>query len=506
MERFYVTTSIPYANSAPHIGFAMEAVQADFLARYHRMIGEDVYFLTGTDEHGMKISDTARDLGKTPQEFVDNIALLNQSLKKILNLTYDDFIRTTSDRHKRGAQALWMKLFEAGDIYKDSYSGFYCTGCEAYITEKEIVDGNCPIHKKPVQKFSEENYFFKLSKYSKKIGEMIEKDEIKILPEFRKREFLNVVKEGLRDISFSRPKSALQWGIEVPNDPMHVMYVWCDALSNYITALDFENNGELYEKYWPCDAHVIGKDILRFHAGIWVGMLLSAKLPVPKSIHVHGFITSGGHKMSKSLNNVVSPFDVYEKYGTDGLRYYLLREIPTTDDGDFTNERFEELFNGELANNLGNLVNRVFAMTERYFKGVVPQSNKTYEDIVKKTEYLWETYHNSINNFEIKKAIEEILAYTKTANLFIDEKKPWALAKENSQELGDVLYTLLEMLRHVGCLLNPVLPETSEKILSALSLKPAAGNLKKVEKWGALEAGVKTEMPKQLFPRIESKL
>lgn len=505
MERFYITTAIPYANSEPHIGFAMEAVQADFLARYHRMLGEDVYFLTGTDEHGMKIADKAKELGKTPQEHVDDIVKMNQALKNILNLTYDDFIRTTSDRHKKGAQKLWMKLVEAGDIYKDTYSGYYCPGCEAYITEKDIVDGNCPIHKKPVHQFSEENYFFKLSKYSKKIGQLIESDELKILPEFRKREFLNVVKEGLKDISFSRPKSALEWGIHVPDDPMHVMYVWCDALSNYITALDFENNGELFQKYWPCDVHVIGKDILRFHAGIWIGMLLSAKLPVPKSIYVHGFITSGGHKMSKSLNNVISPFDIYEKYGTEGLRYYLLREIPTADDGDFTAERFEELFNGELANNLGNLVNRVFAMTERYFKGKVPDSKKTYEDIVKKTEYLWETYHASINNFEIKKAIEEILAYTKTANLFIDEQKPWVLAKENPEELGDVLYTLLEMLRHVGYLLYPVLPETSEKILNALSLKVFAENFKSVEKWGGLEEGIKTEMPKQLFPRIEAK-
>ena len=505
MERFYVTTAIPYANSAPHIGFAMEAVQADCLARYHRMLGEDVYFLTGTDEHGMKISDTAKELGKTPQEHVDDMVRLNKALKNILNLTYDDFIQTTSERHKKGAQALWMRLLEAGDIYKDSYSGYYCTGCEAYITEKEIVDGNCPIHKKPVHKFSEENYFFKLSKYSKKIGEMIEKDELKILPESRKNEFLNVVKDGLKDISFSRPKSALQWGIEVPNDPMHVMYVWCDALSNYITALDFEHNGELFEKYWPCDVHVIGKDILRFHAGIWIGMLLSAKLPVPKSIYVHGFINSGGHKMSKSLNNVISPFDVYEKYGTEGLRYYLLREIPTTDDGDFTYSRFEEIFNGELANNLGNLVNRVLAMTERYFGGKVPDSTKSFEDIIKKTGYLWEVFHNSINNFNFKKAIEEILAYTKTANLFIDEKKPWALAKENSAELADVLYTLLEMLRHIGYMLYPFLPETSEKILSALSQKVLTDNFKTVEKWGSLEPKTKTEIPKQLFPRIEAK-
>jgi methionyl-tRNA synthetase len=469
------------------------------------MLGEHVYFLTGTDEHGMKIADTAKELGKTPIEHVDDMVRLNQALKTILNLSYDDFLRTTSDRHKRGAQKLWKELVKSGDIYKDNYSGYYCTGCEAYITEKDIVDGKCPIHKKKVNKFSEENYFFKLSKYSKKIGQLIEKDELKILPESRKNEFLNVVKDGLKDISFSRPKSALEWGIPVPDDFTQVMYVWCDALSNYITALDYENSGELFEKFWPCNVHLIGKDILRFHAGIWIGMLLSANLPLPKSIYVHGFITSGGHKMSKSLNNVISPFDVYEKYGTEALRYYLLREIPTTDDGDFTYERFEELFNGELANNLGNLVNRVLSMTERYFKGKVPKTDAQDEDIIKKTEYLWEIYHKSFNNFELKKITEEIMAYAKTANLYIDDKKPWVLAKENMAELGNVLYNLLEMIRHIGYALYPFVPETSEKILVALSQKIFTDNFKKVENWGALISESKIEMCKPLFPRIEKK-
>jgi len=265
MSKFYVTTSIPYANANPHIGFAMEVIEADFLARYHRLLGDDVYFLTGTDEHGMKIHDTAEELGISPQEHVDNIAAKNKELKGLLNLTYDDFIRTTSERHKKGAQKLWMKLVEAGDIYKDQYEGFYCKGCEAYVTEKDLEDGKCPIHKKPVEKFSEENYYFKLSKYSDKIVELVESGELRVEPEYRKREFLNVAKEGLRDISFSRPKEKLTWGVEVPNDPDHTMYVWCDALSNYITALDYENDGELFKKYWPCDAHVIGKDIIRFH-------------------------------------------------------------------------------------------------------------------------------------------------------------------------------------------------------------------------------------------------
>jgi methionyl-tRNA synthetase len=503
MSKFYVTTSIPYANASPHIGFAMEAIEADFLARYHRLLGEDVYFLTGTDEHGMKIHDTAKELGISPQEHVDNIADQNKKLKELLNLSYDDFIRTTSDRHKRGAQKLWMKLFEAGDIYKDKYEGFYCKGCEAYVTEKDLEDGKCPIHKKEAEKFSEENYYFRLSKYSDKIAELIEKDEIKIEPDYRKREFLNVVKEGLRDVSFSRPKEKLSWGVPVPNDPDHTMYVWCDALSNYITALDYEHEGELFEKYWPCDAHVIGKDIVRFHAGIWIGILLSAGLQTPKSIPIHGFISSGGHKMSKSLNNVISPVDVVEKYGTDPLRYFLLREIPTTEDGDFTYERFEELYNSELANNLGNLMNRVTKMTERYFDGKVPEVSIPDEGFIKKVELMWENYHELINKFDIKKAAEEVLARIDDANKYIEDKKPWVLAKENEKALGDVLYHLLEVLRHIGYALYPYIPETSEKILESFGKKPLGENFKLIEKWGTLKSGEKINECDQLFPRLE---
>jgi methionyl-tRNA synthetase len=503
MNTFYITTAIPYANSVPHIGFAMEAIQTDCLARYHRMIGDDTYFLTGTDEHGMKIADTAEERGKSPSEHVDEIVALNKDLKGILNLSWDDFIRTTSDRHKSGAQKLWKKLVEVGDIYKDTSEGFYCSGCEAYVTEKDVVDGDCPTHKKPVHKFSEENYFFKLSKYSKEIYELIKSDKLKIVPEFRKREFLNLIKDGLTDVSFSRPKEALSWGVPVPDDPAQTMYVWCDALSNYITALDYENSGELFKKYWPADVHVIGKDIVRFHAGIWIGMLIAAGLEIPKSIYVHGFITSGGHKMSKSLGNVVSPTEVAEKYGTDALRYYLLREIPTTDDGDFTLKRFEELYNGELANNLGNLVNRVLAMTERYFKGVIPEVTSQDEGFVKKIEKFWETYHKEIGEFKLKKAVEEVMARVDDANKYIEDEKPWVLGKENPERLAEVIYNLLEMLRHIGCALYPFIPEKSKNILSALSCDPLNDNFKETEKWGILKSGEKITKCDQLFPRLD---
>lgn len=503
MSKFYVTTSIPYANANPHIGFSMEAVEADFLARYHRLIGDDVYFLTGTDEHGMKIHDTAEELGITPQEHVDNIAEKNRELKDLLNLTYDDFIRTTSDRHKKGAQKLWMKLVEAGDIYKDKYEGYYCKGCEAYVTEKDLEEGKCPTHKKPVEKFSEENYYFKLSKYSDKIVELVEKGELRVEPEYRKREFLNVAKEGLRDISFSRPKEKLSWGVEVPDDPDHTMYVWCDALSNYITALDYENEGEMFQKYWPCDAHVIGKDIIRFHVGIWIGILLSAGLEVPKMIPIHGFIGSGGQKMSKSLGNVISPVDVVEKYGTDPLRYYLLREIPTTEDGDFTFERFEEVYNSELANNLGNLVNRVTKMTERYFEGVVPELSEPDEGIKKGIEEMWTTYHKMIDKFDIKKAVEAVILQVDAANKYIEDKKPWALAKEDEKELGNVLYNLLEVLRHVGYALYPYIPQAAEKLLKTFNREPLGSDLSEVSNWGGLKVGEKIGECEPLFPRID---
>lgn len=504
MNKFYVTTSIPYANAKPHIGFAMEAIEADCLARYRRMLGDDVYFLTGTDEHGIKIHDTAHELGITPKEHVDNIANQNKELKDLLNLSYDDFIRTTSDRHKRGAQKLWMKLYDAGDIYKDRYEGYYCKGCEAYVTEKDLEDGKCPIHKKEVEKFSEENYYFRLSKYSDKIVELIESDELRIEPDFRKREFLNVAKKGLHDVSFSRPKEKLNWGVPVPNDPEHTMYVWCDALSNYITALDYENEGVLFEKYWPCDAHVIGKDIVRFHAGIWIGILLSAGLEIPKMIPIHGFISSGGHKMSKSLNNVISPFDVVEKYGTDPLRYYLLREIPTTEDGDFTYERFEEIYNSELANNLGNLMNRVVKMTERYFEARIPESKNPDEGFIKKAEAMWVRYHEYINKFDLKKAAEQVLARIDDANKYIDEKKPWILAKEDEKALADVMYHLLETLRHIGYALYPYIPETSEKILKTFNKKLLEEDFALVEKWGTLKSGEKVNKCEQLFPRLET--
>jgi len=502
-NKFYISTAIAYVNGSPHIGHALEFVQADALARYHRLFGDDVFFLTGTDEHGSKIFEKAQELGVATQDFVDKNAKIFMSLKDKLNLSYDAFVRTSNDDHKSAAQKLWKIMFENDDIYKDKYSGNYCVGCEAFMADKDLnEDGNCPIHKKAPVLVEEENYFFRLSKYSNRIKEAIESDRLKIVPENRKKEMLNIIgEEGLHDISFSRAKDSLPWGIPVPNDSEQVMYVWCDALSNYITALGFENNAENFQKYWPADVHLIGKDILRFHAGIWIGMLMSADLPLPSSIYVHGFVTSNGHKMSKSLGNVVDPFDYIDKYGSDALRYFLLRDVPSDDDGDFTEDRFISVYNSELANSLGNLLNRVVMMTNRYVDSKVPEKNDNIEisDFVSKA---LENYKKSFNSFDLKHACECILELVTFSNKYIDEQKPWIMDKEGDEKLSSVLYDLLELLRFIAFMLFPILPSISEKILKQLGFD--FSDIKNFnEEWGSLKQGLKVSVSDPLFPRIE---
>lgn len=500
-KKFYVTTAIAYVNAAPHIGFALELIQGDALARYHRLRGDETYFLTGTDEHGVKIYEVASDIGVPTHELVDMNAEKFENLCEALNLSNDDFIRTSSDRHKRGAIKVWEKLCEKGDIYKDVYKGNYCVGCEAFILDKDLdEEGNCPNHGKKPKILEEENYFFKLSKYSDRIKKVIENDELLILPASRKKEMLNLIgDEGLKDVSFSRPKNLLPWGIEVPGDEDQVMYVWCDALSNYITALDYENEGELFKKFWPCDAHVIGKDILRFHAGIWIGMLLSMELPLPKAIYVHGFITSEGQKMSKSLGNVVDPFEYVEKYGVEALRYYLLREIPTMDDGDFGWKRFVSLYNSELANSFGNLVNRVLMMTERYCGGKVPEESDG-EEVFAVVERIMGEYEKAFEKFDLKSACECVVELTDFGNKYIDEKKPWIVAKDGG-DVDEILYNLLEILRILTILFLPILPNLSAHIASGLGLNGA--DLRFEKKWGCLKKGNTIKSVGVLFPRIE---
>ena len=458
MGKFYVTTSIPYVNAGPHIGFALEIVEADALSRYHRNKGEDILFLTGADEHGAKIVQAAEAAGKKPQEFVDEISGKFGALKRTLSLSWDDFIRTSDKkRHWPGAQKLWLELVKADDIYKKNYKGLYCIGHEAFITEKDLIDGKCRDHKKEPEVVEEENYFFRLSKYLKEIESRIKNQKLKIVPESRENEILSFLKEGLEDVSFSRPAKDLNWGIPVPNDPKHTMYVWCDALSNYISALGYGSGDESkLEKYWPADVHVIGKDILRFHAAIWPGMLLSAGLPLPKSIFVHGFITVGGEKMSKTLGNVVDPFEVVKKYGTDALRYYLLREIPSGEDGDFTYDKFEERYNADLAKGLGNLVSRVLTLAQK-------SDVKEVKNFKSEIKTAGENVEKVMSEFKFNDALAAIWRLVASGDKYVDDKKPWALSSD-SEEFKKTVGSLLYLISEIGKLLEPFLPETSEKI------------------------------------------
>ncbi len=507
-KKFYITTSIAYANASPHIGYAMEILQADVLARYHRMLGEDVFFLSGTDENGSKIKKSAEEMKLSPKEFVDQNSARFELLLDVLNVSNDDFIRTSDVlRHYPSAQKIWEKLVDSGDIYMGSYEGFYCIGCEAYLTEKELVDGKCPNHKKAPESVKEENYFFRLSKYSKLIGEKIESGEMEIVPASRKSEILNVIKDGLRDISFSRPKKVLDWGVPVPGDKAQTMYVWCDALTNYISALGYSDDSEKFKKYWPADVHLIGKDILRFHAAIWPAMLISTSLPLPKKILVHGFITSDGQKMSKSLGNVVDPFEIVKKYGVDALRYYLLKEITSGDDGDFSINKFEELYQADLANGIGNLVARVTALAAK-IPGLELQNfvhNNDFENIVGTT---WLNYEKNINEFRLNESILATRKLMSYCDEYVEQKKPWQVG---DSEKSVVILNLLESLRHIAWMIYPFIPETSDKIFSQIFVeaqdkdKELHKNLKEAKKWGRLKFTAKIKKGEILFPRLDIK-
>jgi len=486
-NKFYITTSIAYTNALPHIGFAMESIQADVLARYHRILGDDVFFLTGTDEHGVKIAKAANDAGKNPQDFVDGISARFMELNKVLNLSNDDFIRTTDKkRHWPAVEKIWKELTENGDIYKKKYKGFYCAGCEAFISEMDLAGGKCLVHNKELELMEEENYFFRISKYLAEIEKLIVSDEIKIIPVARKNEVLSIIKQGFEDVSFSRFSEKLQWGIPVPGDYSQRIYVWADALSNYVSALGYGGKDKKFKKYWPADVHCIGKDILKFHSLIWPAMLLSLDLEVPKIIFVHGFITSAGQKMSKSLGNTVDPFELVSKYGTDAVRYYLLREIPATEDGDFTYEKFEERYNSDLASGIGNLLARVTTMAEKLnLKPKISNLKNTNQNL-KFNEKIIEVnagYKNALENFKFNEALKAVWELIGFCDKYIEEQKPWTddELRINNYELriksGDVISDLLFALKNIAELLAPFLPETSEKIIKQIKGKIKKGEL-----------------------------
>jgi len=488
-KKFYITTSIVYTNASPHIGFTLELTQSDAIARYRRQKGESVFFLTGADEHGQKIYETAKKSGKSPKRFVNQISAEIRELTKLISISNDDFIRTTDQkRHWPSVFKLWKKMAQKGDIYKKKYQGLYCVGCERFYLKKELVNNSCPIHLTKPELIEEENYFFRLSKYSKIIEKKIKSNELKIVPEIRRNEMLSLLKSGLEDISFSRPKEKLPWGIPVPGDNSQIIYVWGDALTNYISGVGYGNKKEsaLFKKYWPANAHVIGKDILRFHAGIWPGMLMSAGVKLPKMILVHGFITYGGHKMSKSLGNVVSPFELIKKYGSEATRYYLLREIPTLDDGDYTKEKMISRYNADLAKGLGNFSARILTLGSKVKISLIYYKNKKNIDsnVKKQIEKTKKIYDRKFSEFKINEAVGSVWDLISFGDRYINNKKPW----ENTESKIKIILNLLFLLEAVGDLILPFLPKTSQKIL------------KNINKSGK---NLKITRGENLFPRLD---
>ena len=511
----YISTSIAYVNGAPHLGFALESIITDSLARFKRLNDTDTFFLTGTDEHGIKVYKTAQEKGVSTEELCNQNSEKFQELTQALNISHNDFIRTSdSKKHWPSAQAVWKQLEQNGDLYKKEYTGIYCEGCETFMQKKDLLEGLCPTHKKAPLEVSEENYFFQLSKYSNTILELIESKKIEIIPDFRKNEIITMLKDsGLKDVSFSRPKKSLPWGIPVPNDESQIMYVWCDALVNYISGLEYAKpNSNLYTKYWKESEriHVIGKDIVRFHAGIWIGMLLAADIPLPNKIIIHGFLTSEGEKMSKSLGNVIDPFVEVEKYGTDAVRYFLLSQIPLGQDYDYKQEQFENIYNSHLANNLGNLVNRVHTLCIKdniqAHMIIDPQENKKDDTSLsflfqETTEQLWKEYNEHMKSYEIHKALEIVYKGLCFANKQMDITKPWIISKENPQELIKILPPFLEFLRHIALMLNPFIPETSQNIYRILGITTEIKTIN--SEWNAEKGHWKTLGEKMiLFPRI----
>lgn len=453
---YYVTTSIPYVNGEPHLGHALEFIMADVVARYARLEGKPVIFSIGTDEHGGKIAEKAAEQGVSPKEFADKMSQNFRALAKALNISNDRFIRTTDTGHEQRAQLIWKALAE--DIYKGTYSGWYCTGDEAFFTEATVKENNgvCPNHNRPYEQVEEENYFFKLSKYGAQIQKAIEDGSFRVIPATRKHEILHVIKEGLADISISRPKDKIGWGIPVPGDNKQVMYVWFEALMNYITVLGYPEH-EDFKKFWPANVQVIGKDIIRFHAAIWPGMLLALKLPLPKMLYVHGHINIDGKKMSKSLGNYVLPGEILEKYPVDVFRYYFLRHIPSYEDGDFSWDTLHDAYNNELGNELGNAVQRTAAMVQKYQNGLIGD--------IPPAEHDMNQYKVALEACRFDRALDEVWQQVRGLNQYIDEAKPWRIAKDGDAEhLREVLAYQVSCLLEIATLLTPFMPETAQKI------------------------------------------
>lgn len=468
MDKYYVTTAIDYANAPPHIGHAYEKIAADILARFHRLKGREVFFLTGLDEHGTKVEQTAQAAGKTSQQFVDEIAAKFQDAWKRLLISNDYFIRTTEPRHEKVVQEVFRKMRDKGDIYKGVYKGLYCEGCEDYLRERDLVNGMCANHMKPPKEMNQENYFYRLTKYKEPLRKWLN-EEGNVRPDGRRREVLNQLDdEDFGDFSVSRPRSSLEWGIPVPEDPDQVIYVWIDALTNYITGAGYLTDPESFQKWWPADLHLIGKDIVKFHAIYWPAMLMSCDIPLPKLVFGHGFITVEGQKMSKTLGNIIDPIHLSDTYGADAVRYFLFAANTFDQDGDFSLKEFKSVVNSHLANSYGNLLNRTITLLEKNCGGKIPsgQVNDSSMAVVKEARSNYEMY---MDNLEFAKAIEAVFTIVNEANRYLNDLKPWTLFKEGRTDEGaSVLLTSLELMKHAAVMLQPVTPNLSEAIWQQL--------------------------------------